>query len=121
MFACRETVLKKVVTIIATVILDLQEGNAIKVSHYQEKNNFQLCYEVEASVCSINGMSLKRKPSMMLICLFYPCLKKERGVIETNVSHFLEKLNCLRGYGILKCTYVSKNSNKMAGNLKIKA
>lgn len=34
MFACRETVLKKVATIIATVILDLQEGNAIKVSHY---------------------------------------------------------------------------------------
>lgn len=59
MFASRETVLKKVVTIIATVILDLQEGNAIKVSHYKKKNNFQLCYEVEASVCSINGMSLK--------------------------------------------------------------
>lgn len=34
MFACRETVLKNVVIIIATVILDLQEGNAIKVSHY---------------------------------------------------------------------------------------
>lgn len=40
MFASRETVLKKVVTIIATVILDLREGNAIKVSHYQEKKNF---------------------------------------------------------------------------------
>lgn len=57
---------------------------------------------------------------MMWICLFYPCLKKEGGVIETNVSRFLEKLNCLRRYGILKCTYVSKHSNKMAGNLKIK-
>lgn len=91
MFACWETVLKKVVTIIATVILDLREGNAIKVSHYQEKNNFQLCYEVAASVCSINGMSLKRKPSTMFICLLYLCLKKERGVIETNMSHFFWK------------------------------
>ena len=34
MSACRETVLKKQVTISATVILDLQEGNAIKVSNY---------------------------------------------------------------------------------------
>ena len=37
-------------------------------------------------------------------------------VIETNVKIFLEKLNCFRRYSILKFTYVSKNSNKMAGN-----
>jgi len=48
---------------------------------------------------------------------------KERDVIETNVKNFLEKLNCFRRYSILKCTYnyVSKNSNKMAGNSRIKA
>ena len=57
---------------------------------------------------------------MMWICLFYPCLEKERGVIDTNVNRFLEKINCWRRYGILKCTYVSKHRNKMAGNLKIK-
>ena len=32
---------------------------------------------------------------MMLICLFYPCLKKERGVIETNMSHFFGKAQLL--------------------------
>ena len=46
---------------------------------------------------------------------------KERGVIETNVKKFLEKLNCFRRYSTLKCNHVSKNSNKMAGNSKIKA
>ena len=33
----------------------------------------------------------------------------------------LEKLNWFRRYSILKCPYISKNSNKMAGNSKIKA
>ena len=28
---------------------------------------------------------------------------------------FLEKLNCLRRYSILKCTYFSENSNKVRG------
>ena len=42
-------------------------------------------------------------------------------VIETNVKKFLKKFNCFRKYSILQCTYVSKNSNKMAGNSKIKA
>ena len=46
-------------------------------------------------------------------------------MIETNVKEFLEKFNndCFRRYGVLKCTYmyVSENSNKMAGNSKIKA
>ena len=39
----------------------------------------------------------------------------------TNVKKFLEKLNWFRRYSFLKCPYVSKNSNKMAGNSKIKA
>ena len=45
-------------------------------------------------------------------------------MIETNVKEFLEKFNnSFRRYSILKGTYmyVSKNSNKMAGNSKIKA
>ena len=42
-------------------------------------------------------------------------------MIETNVKKFLEKLNWFTRYSILKCPYVSKNSNKMAGNSKIKA
>ena len=46
---------------------------------------------------------------------------KERYVIETNVKKILEKLNWFRRYSILKCPYVSKKSNKMAGNAKIKA
>ena len=46
---------------------------------------------------------------------------KERDVIETNVKKNLEKLNSFRRYDISKCAYVSKNSNKMAGNSKIKA
>ena len=39
----------------------------------------------------------------------------------TNVKNCLEKLNCFRRYSILKCTYVSKTSSKMAGDSKIKA
>ena len=38
---------------------------------------------------------------------------KERDVIERNVKRILEKFNCFRRYSIVKCTYVSKNSNKM--------
>ena len=40
---------------------------------------------------------------------------------KINVKKFLEKLNCFRRYSTLKCNHVSKNSNKMAGNSKIKA
>ena len=44
---------------------------------------------------------------------------KERDVIETTVKKCLEKLNCFKRYKILKCTYFSKNSNKLTGNSKI--
>ena len=43
---------------------------------------------------------------------------KECGLIETNVKKFWEKLNSSGRYGILKCAYVSKNSNKIEGNSK---
>ena len=43
---------------------------------------------------------------------------KECGLIETNVKKFWEKLNSFGRYGILKCAYVSKNSNKIEGNSK---
>ena len=36
----------------------------------------------------------------------------------TTKAYVLEKLNWFRRYSILKCLYVSKNSNKMAGNSK---
>ena len=39
---------------------------------------------------------------------------KEPDVIKTNVKKFFEKLKSVGNYGILECTYVSKNSNKMA-------
>ena len=42
--------------------------------------------------------------------------------METIVKiSFLENLPYFKRYGILKCTYVSENSNKKAGNSKIKA
>ena len=41
--------------------------------------------------------------------------------METNVKRLMEKVNCFRRCSILRCTYVSKNNNKMAGNSKIKA
>ena len=44
-----------------------------------------------------------------------------RDEMETDVKNTLEKLSCVRRCSILKCAFVSKNSNKMAGNSKIKA
>ena len=44
-------------------------------------------------------------------------LKKHNG-IETSKENVFEKLNCFRRCSILKCVYVSKNSNNMAGNSK---
>ena len=46
---------------------------------------------------------------------------KEHDRTESDVKKLFEKANCFKRYNILKGAFVSKNSNKMAGNSKIKA
>jgi len=46
---------------------------------------------------------------------------KEHDRTESDVKKLFEKANCFKIYSILKGAFISKNSNKMAGNSKIKA
>ena len=41
---------------------------------------------------------------------------KEHDRTESDVKKLFEKANCFKRYNILKGAFVSKNSNKMAGN-----
>ena len=46
---------------------------------------------------------------------------KDGNRTKRKVKNFLQKVNWLMRYSILKFGFVSKNSNKMAGNSKFKA
>ena len=93
----------------------------LKVHHW---NYFCIFYSFELKLCRMVELCIPKNRMFFCFSILTVLAGKCRhkiDVIETNVKKILKKLNCFRKYSILQCTYVSKNSNKMVGNSKIKA
>ena len=96
----------------------------------QPRNNFCIFYSFELKLCRMVELCIPKNPVIFAVSILtvFQVMSKQISnfgrawrLYRKNCEKFLEKLNCIRRYSILKGTYVSKNSNKMAGNSKIKA
>ena len=82
----------------------------LDVLNYILGTTFASFYSTELKFCRLVDVCIANNRMFLT--------SKEFGLIETNVKKFWVKLSSFGRYGILKCAYVSKNSDKIEGNSK---
>ena len=82
----------------------------LDVLNYILGTTFTSFYSTELKFCRLVEVCIANNRMFLTL--------KELGLIETNVKKFWEKLSSFGRYGLLKCAYVSKSSNKIKGNSK---